>query len=378
MKSRMPRLFHFSLLLVALIAVVLTNPLFSFLVGNAQAGALSPAKLIINNSQSGAAAVTYQARFTTSVTTSIKQLTILFCNAASGSCVAPTGMVNTGAAIATDNIAGTGRTNTFSGNGTLTTVITTPAAQTNTAVNIDYTGITNPSTANTTFYARITTYSDTGTTPIDTATVAFAVLDTTSIAVTANVDPTLSFSVAGIAGTGSNSVNAANLTNGVTSTATSIPFGTLTAASAKVAAQDITITTNASSGYTVTASHSAQAQAGFPPLVSGATNNVDTFSGTNATPTTWSAPAGSTANTNTGYFGYTTEDATLCTGTASRFTSSGGNKWAGSTTLGQEVACSTGGVSSETTRIGYEIEVNTIQPPGSYSGTVVLIATPTY
>ena len=98
---------------------------------NAHAGALSPAKLIINNSQAGASGVTYQARFTTSVTTNIKQLTILFCNAASGSCVAPTGMVNTGAAIATDNIAGTGRANTFSGNGTLTTVVTTPSSSVN-------------------------------------------------------------------------------------------------------------------------------------------------------------------------------------------------------------------------------------------------------
>lgn len=378
MKSYMPKVLHFSFLLVALIAVVLTNPLFAFLVGHAQAGALSPAKLMINNSQSAATNVTYQFRFTTSVTTAIKQITILICDAASGTCNTPSGFSSTGATRTSDNLAGSSKTDTVNVNGTLTLVAGTPSTQSTQAMFIDYTTITNPSTANTTYYARITTYSDTGTTVIDTATVAFAVLNSTSIAVTANVDPTLTFSVAGIAGTGSNSVNSANLTNGVTTTATSIPFGTLTAASAKVAAQDITITTNASSGYTVTASHSATSQAGFPPLVSGSTNNVDAFSGTNGTPTTWSSPAGSSANTNTGYFGYTTEDSSLCSGTATRFTSSGGNKWAGSTTLGQEVACSAGGVSSETTRIGYEIEVNNLQPPGSYSGTVVLIATPTY
>lgn len=181
--------------------------------------------------------------------------------------------------------------------------------------------------------------------------------------------------VADITGTGANSVNATNLTSGVTSTASTIPFGTLTAGTPKVAAQDITVTTNASSGYTVTASHSANSQGVSAPLISGATNNIDPFSGTNASPVTWSSPAGSTGNTNTGYFGYTTEDSSLCSGTAGRF---GSNKWAGSTTIGTEVACSTTGVSSETTRVGYQIEVNNVQPPGSYSGTVILVATPTY
>ena len=161
-------------------------------------------------------------------------------------------------------------------------------------------------------------------------------------------------------------------------TATTIPFGTLSAGTEKVAAHDITITTNAGGGYTVTASHSANVQGTGAPLISGATNNIDPFSGTNGTPTTWSAPGGTTANTNTAFFGYTTNDSTLCTGTAARFTSSGGNKWAGSSTVGQEVACSAAGVSSETTRLGWEIEANDIHPAGSYTGTVILVATPTY
>ena len=87
------------------------------------------------------------------------------------------------------------------------------------------------------------------------------------------------------------------------------------------------------------------------------------------------APAGDTANTNTGFFGYSTEDTTLCTGTAGRFQS---NKWAGTTTTGQEVACNSGNVTAETTRIGYQAEVNAVQPAGAYTGSVILIATPTY
>jgi hypothetical protein len=239
-------------------------------------------------------------------------------------------------------------------------------------MNLNFTGVTNPSTINSTYYVRTTTYSDTGSIVIDgTTSTAFAVLDTSSIAVSATVDPNLTFSVAGVASSGT--VNSATTT--VTTTATTIPFGSLTAGTAAIGAHDLTVSTNAGNGYTITASHSATAQAGFPPLVSGATNNIDTFTGTNTSPATWSAPNGVTANTSTGFFGYTTEDTSLCVGTAGRFS---GNKWAGSTTTGQEVVCSATGVSSRTIRVGWQVQVNSIQPSGSYTGTVALVATPTY
>jgi hypothetical protein len=365
---------HKKLLALLVVLTLLAPQLSQLFISQAHAGTMTPAKVMINNSQAGASNVTYSFRFTTTATTAIKQWTIQLCTAASGTCTAPTGLVNSGAAIASDNIAGTGRTNTFNSDGTLTTVVTSPAAQSTQAVAVDYTGITNPTTPNTTYYARITTYSDTGSTVIDTATVAFAILDTTSIAVTANVDASFTFSIAGIAGTGSNTVNGATLTNGITTTATTIPFGTMAVGAAKVAAQDLTVSTNAQNGYTITASHSATAVSGTPPLVSGS-NDIDTFTGTNASPVVWSAPTSTTANSNSGFFGYTTESTSLCTGTAGRFAT---NKWAGTSTTGAEVACSATPVNSTTTRIGYQLQVDAYQPAGSYAGTVVLVATPTY
>lgn len=251
-------------------------------------------------------------------------------------------------------------------------VVGTPATQSTQAMFLNFTGVTNQSTADTTFFARIRTFSDTGTTEIDSGQVAAATLTSTSIAMTATVDPSFSFSVAGVSSGGS--VNGATTT--ITTTANTIPFGSLTALTPSIGAHDVTVTTNAGGGYTVTASNSATIT-GNPPLVSG-TNNIDSFSGTNAAPTTWSSPAGGTANINTGYFGYTTEDATLCTGTADRFTSSGGDKWAGSTITGEEVICNATGVSAQTVRLGWEVEVNAIQPAGGYAGTVILVATPTY
>ncbi len=334
-----------------------------------QAGTFTPAKVTISDSRAGNAATTYDFAYTATVTTDIKQINVVFCTTASGACTTPTGMVTTGATRESDNIAGTGRADTFTGNGTLTTVVTTPATQSTQAITVSYSGITNPTTPDTTFFARITSYSDTGSTVIDSASVAFAILTTTSIAVSASVDPTFTFSVAA-ANTGA--VNGASI-DVTSSTANTIPFGTLATGVPKVAAHDLSIVSNSKNGYTITVKALAT-----PPLADGS-NNIDEFTGVNATPTTWSSPAGSGANVNTGFFGYTTNDASLGTGTATRFTASGGNKWSGTTTSPLEVAYSGVGVTSaEVTRVGWQAEVNGLQPAGAYSGTVVLVATPTY
>ncbi len=359
-----------------LLAVLLTlPPLANIFIGRAYAGVLSSYKVQINNSQAAASAVTYSFFWTTSATTSIKQIDIQVCTTASGACSAPSGFSSGTPTLASDNIAGTGRTTSAPTANAFRVVVTTPASQATQAMFLNFTGITNPSGINSTYYVRSTTYSDTGSTIIDGTTVAaFAVLDTTSIAVSASVDPTFSFSVAGVSTGGNFNGGTGNIN--VTSTATTIPFGTVVVGTPKIASHDVTLSTNALSGYTVTASTSATIS-GNPPLVSGAVNNIDTFTGTNATPTTWSAPAGTVASVNTGFFGYSTEDSALCTGTANRFTS-GGAKWAGPTTTGAEITCNATGISTITTRLGWELQVNGVQPPGAYTGTVILIATPTY
>jgi hypothetical protein len=360
-------------LLVAVLIVALTFPPFGRLFLTNANAALTSTKLQINNSQASATNVTYSFYFTTSATTAIKQIGIKFCTtpgAYGDSCTVPTGFNPGSPTLASDNLAGTGRTVTDPATlgERMRIVVGTPAAQSTQGVILTFTGVTNSSTINTTFYTRVTTYSDTGTTPIDYGQSVAAVLDTNSIAVTATVDPNLTFAVAGVSSAGT--VNSA--TTNITTTASTIPFGTMAVGTPKIGATDVTVTTNAGSGYSVTASHSGiLANA---PLTSGS-NTINSFSGTNTSPSIWSAPAGSTANTNTGYFGYTTESTSLCTGTAGRFSS---NKWAGSSTTGQEVICSATGVSSQTTRLGWQAEVNAIQPAGGYTGTVILIATPTY
>jgi hypothetical protein len=353
---------------VVILLAVFLSPLGLNLIGSIFAAPLTVTRLTISDSRASGTAVTYDFAYTTAVTTAIKQVTILLCTTPSGACTVPTGITTTGAARASDNLSGTGRTDTLAVNGTLTTVVTTALTQSPQAVTMSYTGITNPSTNNTSFFARITTFSDTGVTTIDNGVAAAAILTTTSIAVTATVDSTFTFTVAGVASGGT--VNSA--TTDITTTANTIPFGVLNTADPNIGAHDLTVVTNASGGYTITVRGTTN-----PVLVSGS-NNIDEFSGTNASPTTWSAPAGVAASVNTGLFGYSTNDATLGTGTAARFTTGGGNRWAGTTTSPLEVAFNAAAVTTETTRVGWQAEINSLQPFGSYAGTVILVATPTY
>ena len=343
-----------------------------FLPSKVQAGTFTSAKVTISDSRAALTGVTYDFAFTTTVTSSIKQIDIKFCTQTgqfTDTCTAPTGFSVSGATRTSDNIAGTGRTDSQPGANQFRSVITTPASQATQAVTFSLGTVTNPSTADTSFFPRIITYSDTGTTVIDYAQVAFATLTSTSIAVSANVDPTFTFTVAAV--TSGGTVNGATLN--ITTTASTIPYATLADGTAKIGAHDLSVTSNAPNGYTITTKALAT-----PPLTDGS-QNIDVFTGTNATPTVWSAPAGTASSVNTGFFGYTTNDATLGTGTTDRFTSSGGNKWAGTTTSPLEVAYDSGPVGTgQTTRVGWEAEVNENMPPGTFAGTVILVATPTY
>ena len=337
---------------------------FSYLfLSNVNAGTFSPRKVTISDSRAGQTAVTYDFAFTAIASTAIKQIDIKFCNEAglfTDTCTAPTGFVVTATSRVSDNITGTTRTDTAPAANQFRSVITTPATQSPLAITMSLNTITNPTTPNTTYFARIITWSDTGTTQIDSGTTAFAVLTSTSLAVTATILENFTFSVAGVSSGGT--VNSA--TTNITTAAATIPLGTLAVGTANIGAHDVTVSTNAGSGYQVTVKEPSS-----PPLVSGS-QNIDEFTGTCGTPTTWSAPAGTTASVNTGFFGFTTEDTDY-----SGFQT---NKWAGFSTTPCAVISNATGVSSQTTRIGWQAQVNAIQPAGSYTGTVILVATPTY
>ncbi|MDZ7587073.1 MAG: hypothetical protein U0946_04905 [Patescibacteria group bacterium] len=81
---------------------------------------------------------------------------------------------------------------------------------------------------------------------IDSTTVKIALVE--SVRVTATVDPTINFTLAGVAASSSR----CGTTTTVTSTATAVPLGTLAIDSFSEAAQNLKVSTNAVGGYAVT------------------------------------------------------------------------------------------------------------------------------
>jgi hypothetical protein len=354
---------------LVLIAILVLPPFGNSFLHNVQAG-YSSEKDTISDSRAGVAAA-HTFVFTPSVTTAFTSITFTFCTTASGTCTAPTGMILTAvptlAAVGTSGIsgasawsaAGSSATCTGSGNTNCNIVVTVTGGTTQSlsAVTVGVSGgITNPSTVNTTYYVRISSNT------ADTGTVAFGILDTTSITVSATVDPTFSFSIAGVSS--GQTVNSATTTE--TTTSTTVPFSASASigTTAHIAAHDLTVSTNGSGGYTISVASTTT-----NPLTSGS-NFFNTFTGTNGSPTTWSAPAGA-ANSSSGYFGYTSGG----TNASSQFAS---NKWAGPTTTAAVIASKSSAASADVTRVGWQIQANAFQPPGAYTGVELLVATPTY
>lgn len=357
-KAKMSNVFKRVNLVLAVLGLVafLLTPLAS-----ANAATLSTASLGLSDSRPSQTGATYT--FTTSnVTTSaIKCIRMIFATTATGSTV-PTGMSTTSAALSgTSNYIPTpgGWTVTANVNGTVDLTNAsgeTPASAS--ARTVILTGITNSSVVDTSYYLRFNTYNNTDCTSsgVDSTTVTF--INTDGTAVSLGVDPTLSFTVAGTAS--ATSCNGA--TSNVTTTATTVPFGTVTTSANKIGVQNLTVTTNAGNGYTVYTRYTAKPTFG--------SNTISDHSGSNATPTAFSA-AGTEA------YGYTTNDSSLGTGTTTRFTSTP-NVWAAFTTSNSEVAYSNAAASSQTTCVGQQVGIGGTTPAGSYTTSVIYTATPVY
>lgn len=190
---------------------------------------------------------------------------------------------------------------------------------------------------------------------------AFRVVILDDVVVTASVDTNFTFAVGAVAA--GLSVN--GTTTSTTSTITSIPFGTLTAGSPRVAAQDLTVTTNASNGFAVTVLQSSD-------LISSTGADIDGFiDGTYTdTPSPWVSPTASPTDEKTwGHWGLTSGDADLF----------GSNLWVSPSTTPRTVFSHNSVVSASTTRVGYEVEISALQEAGGdYTTTLTYIATPTF
>lgn len=212
---------------------------------------------------------------------------------------------------------------------------------------------------------------DIGGTMQDSGEILVAIID--EVTVSASINSTLQFSVSGVSQGAT--VNSSPTTTAATTTNVTLPFGVLSADVSKTLAQDLTVTTNAANGYSVTIEQAT-------PFQSSTGADIDTFSdGSGVTnPTSWSAPGELITDENTyGHWGITSDDAT--TTRSNEFDS---DEWAAATTtpviiMGHDGPADgvTAGVGSA--RIGFQVQISSLQEAGDdYNTTLRYIATPTF
>lgn len=348
-------------------AVLIAIAVFGLHANLASAAVLTTASVTLSDPRPSTASVSYDFQASSVTTTAIRCIRLEFDTASNGSGGKPSGMNITSAAFSgtSDYVPTPASWTTTNNDTTGVTTLTfatgeTPASAS--ARNVVLTGITNGNTQDDDYFLIVNTYSnvDCSTSPIDSTVTGF--LFTNGQSVSVGVDGSLSFTIAGVTGNGSLAVNGATITNGLATTSTTIPFGTVTSTTNKIAAQDLTVSTNSGGGYTVYTRYTAKPTSG--------SNTIEDQAGSNASPAAFSAAG-------TESFGYTTADSTL-SGTADRFTSSGGNKWAPFTVTNAEVAYNNTAIASQTTRVGFQVGVASTTEPGSYITSVIYTSVPVY
>ena len=228
------------------------------------------------------------------------------------------------------------------------------------------TQIVNPSSTTTSHYIDI------GGTMQDSGQVRVAIVN--QVVVYASVDTSLTFTVSGV--NSSSTVNGSGTTTAATTTNSTLPFGTLGVNVSKTLAQDLSVTTNAAAGYTVTVVQTGDLQSTTGATIDGFIDGADTV-----TPTTWQAPGALIASPDTyGHWGLTSTDAAV----AARSAQFGSDQWVSGSTTPIAVMGHTGPADGSTAgigaaRIGYQVQISALQEAGDdYATTLRYIATPVF
>jgi len=198
--------------------------------------------------------------------------------------------------------------------------------------------------------------------PQDSASTRIVIVD--NVVVTASVATVFDFTVAGVAS--GQTVNGSATTTADVTTATTMPFGDLSAGSSKTLAQDLTVTTNAANGFSVTVKQGGN-------LVSSTGADIDGFidGAYTETPSAWQAPSAVFGNENTyGHLAMTSDDVDV-------FPSS--DTWIAASTTARQIMTWDAPTNATTTRFGLQVGISAFQEAGTdYTNTLTYIATPTF
>lgn len=219
-------------------------------------------------------------------------------------------------------------------------------------------GFTNTTTPGV-YPSIITTYDNAGTpTAVDSVTAAggTVVSGSSNIAMSIRIDPQLTFSISGRP-TACNAQSSTNFQAG--STSSSVNLGRLSVSSLSDAAQNISITTNASDGFNVYVRTSGATPHSFRDTGG---RSIADVAGTAASPSV--GPVAGTPG-----FGFTSDDP------ATAFTA---NKWAKLTNVNAAVLVGAPGVLTKSGCVGFEAAIGASTTAGAYSTTVIYTVVPSY
>lgn len=338
---------------VSVIAIVAS----AFLVYPVKAAQITGRALTLSSSAGAASGVTYTFTMTLPSATVLQSAEAVICTTASGACSTPSGFSNASATISQPTNLGdaSGWSVNTSTSGKLRLKKTGNSAAPTGTTTLVFSNVTNPTANNTTFFARITTYSDDAwTTSVDTGTVAASTAQ--QITVTASVDETLTF-CAGTSITG---------TNCGTIAGSSVSLGTLTTTSTGSGTSVMAASTNAASGYAITINGST--------LTSGA-NTIDAIT----------TGGGSASSQGTEQFGVNLRDnATPNVGadptdTVNLTYGTGyGTVDSFKFVTGNTVASKSAASNSTAYTVSYIANIAGATEPGTYTGTYTYICTATF
>jgi len=318
----------------------------------ASASQVTNRKLTLGSSAS-AATTTYKFDMTLpTTTTKIQAVSFQFCTDASGTCTTPNAFdASTGVTLSAQptNFGDATGWTTSNTTGAIRMINASNNAFPSATSSVTFNGVKNPTLANSTFYVLTTTYSAVGFTgALDTGT--FAASTAGQVTVNANVDETLTFTLA------TASINLSP--NPLTSSTTGSGVSTMTAA------------TNAANGYTISYSGNTLTS-GTSTLTAMAGGASQTGNGTgnsqfginlmlNTTPA-----VGANVTTGTGAIGVAKSGSGYETANSFKFV-------AGSA---QDIATASGPSNPNTFTTSYIANIASTTPAGAYTSTLTYVAT---
>lgn len=341
--------------IIWLVTLVLSlGPLLIF-APQASAAQLTSRSVTLSSSSAASsnATTTYTFGFTTATTATFQSFQAQACTTASGSCTTPTGFSQSSSTFTSSTLSGTWSISTATSGALRASATSASSTTSGTAKNMVIGTVQNPTTANATFFMRVTLYSDTGyTTAVDTGVVAASTASL--IDVSASVDETLTFC------TGTSGIS----TDCSAPSGTSVGLGTITATSTGAQTSLIGVATNAGSGYSITINGTTLTSGGN--TISALASQTASSQGSeqfgvnlvaNATPSVGANPSGS---------GSATPTANYNTADQFRFVT------------GDSIASKNSADAFRLFTVSYIANISSATEPGTYTTTITYICTATY